>query len=61
MPFYQVVSQEINQKTYTVEATDEDEAVDFVHDDPDGTCNPVVTLEQTDLEGSEIQHVEKIS
>ena len=61
MPLFQVVRQEIYEKTYTVEATDEDEAVDFVHDDPDGTCSSAVTLEETDLESSEIQQVEKIS
>lgn len=61
MPLFQVVTQEINEKIYTVEASDEDEAVDFVNDDPDGTCSSVVTLEETNFEGSEIQQVEKIS
>ena len=61
MPLFQVIAQEINEKIYTVEASDEDEAVEFVNDDLDGTCSSVVTLEETNFEGSEIQHVEKIS
>ena len=61
MATFQVIAQEINEKIYTVEASDEDEAVEFVNDDLDGTCSSVVTLEETNFEGSEIQHVEKIS
>jgi len=61
MPLFQVIAQEINEKIYTVEATDEDEAVEFVNADLDGTCSSAVTLEETDLESSEIQQVEKIS
>ena len=61
MATFQVIAQEINEKIYTVEASDEDEAVEFVNDDLDGTCSSVVTLEETNFEGSEIQQVEKIS
>ena len=61
MATFQVIAQESNEKIDTVEASDEDEAVEFVNDDLDGTCSSVVTLEETNFEGSEIQHVEKIS
>ncbi len=61
MPLFQVIAQEINEKIYTVEATDEDEAVEFVNADLDGTCSSAVTLEETNFKGGEIQHVEKLN
>ena len=60
MPMFQVCRTMTYDYTYEVEASDEDEAVDFAFDDVEGKYSSAVSLTHCELVDSEVTDVDRI-